>query len=570
MDTIESNGLFYKLSSDTRTDFVKNEMYYKVLPGDTITYNKLDNGQVIIEGIVSRASRVTIGILDTKLRLLRLPLESKIFKTQTSYIFNVPIKICLCLVLIDNKQINIIKEYGSITDRKNDLEMCQEVYRNIVDDDFYRIYNNLQSSIKHTKPFYSLDHVVDNTHLHTFNIDPTHSLDFDDAISIDLENKRLYIHIVDIHTNLLYTDFEYNAMALGSTLYLPEANLNLFHPDYSENHFSLLQGQSRPVITLEIKLDSSGDGISYRIYKDTIIIKQRYDYYTALKALEDGEKHLVFLDKLLENPKWIYSKLDVPKRTISIFNNSIASIEITNQNRINKIVESLMIATNRIVTTHLINIAPERFHESSDINSIPILDSLSTIEVLKKYKLAKYSTSEKGHFALNIPHYTHFTSPIRRAFDILIHNILSGIIYGEQQLKEMIRYINSRDRLNTKIADFYERCKLLSYFSVNKGPYNFKVSNVSRAGIHIFIDSIMYSEFVHISKIIPNVRWTFVEGTNITDSTESTTNSSNKLIGIGNGGENIVIQKLTSGTVTFNTINWLDLCVDTFKIVLNS
>jgi exoribonuclease R len=570
MDTIESNGLFYKLSSDTRTDFVKNEMYYKVLPGDTITYNKLDNGQVIIEGIVSRASRVTIGILDTKLRLLRLPLESKLFKTQTSYIFNASIKICLCLVLIDNKQITIIKEYGPITDRKNDLEMCQEVYRNIVDDDFYRIYNNLQSSITHKKPFYSLDHVVDNTHLHTFNIDPTHSLDFDDAISIDLENKRLYIHIVDIHTNLLYTDFEYNAMALGSTLYLPEANLNLFHPDYSENHFSLLQGQSRPVITLEIKLDSSGDGISYRIYKDTIIIKQRYDYYTALKALEDGEKHLVFLDKLLENPKWIYSKLDVPKRTISIFNNSIASIEITNQNRINKIVESLMIATNRIVTTHLINIAPERFHESSDINNIPIVDSLSSIELLKKYKLAKYSASEKGHFALNIPHYTHFTSPIRRAFDILIHNILSGIIYGEQQLKEMIRYINSRDRLNTKIADFYERCKLLSYFSVNKGPYNFKVSNVSRAGIHIFIDSIMYSEFVHISKIIPNVRWTFVEGTNITDSTESTTNSSNKLIGIGNGGENIVIQKLTSGTVTFNTINWLDLCVDTFKIVLNS
>jgi exoribonuclease R len=229
-----------------------------------------------------------------------------------------------------------------------------------------------------------------------------------------------------------------------------------------------------------------------------------------------------------------------------------------------------MIATNRIVTTHLINIAPERFHESSDINSIPILDSLSSIELLKKYKLAKYSTSEKGHFALNIPHYTHFTSPIRRAFDILIHNILSGIIYGEQQLKEMIRYINSRDRLNTKIADFYERCKLLSYFSFSKGPYNFKVSNVSRAGIHIFIDSIMYSEFVHISKIIPNVRWTFVEGTNITDSTESKTNSSNKLLGFGNSGENIVIEKLTSGTVIFNTINWLDLCVDTFKIVLNN
>ncbi len=569
MDTIEANGLFYKLSSDTRTEFVKNEIYYTVLPGDTITYKKLENGQVLIESIVSRVSRVTIGILDTKLRLLRLPLESKIFKTQTNYMFNTSIKICLCLVLIENTQITIIKEYGPITDRKYDLEMCHEVYRNIVDDNFYRAYSNLTASITHHKHFYSLEEIVDNTHLHTFNIDPKYSLDFDDAISIDLVNKKLYIHIVDIHRHLLYTEFEGIAMALGSTLYLQEGNLNLFQREYSENHFSLLEGQPRPVITLEIKLDDSGDGIDYKIYRDNIIIKHRYDYDTALEALEEGEKHLVFLDKLLENPKWIYSKLNVPKRTISISNGSIAGIEITTQNRINKIVESLMIATNRIVTNHLINIAPERFHEQSEINSIPMLDSLSTIEQLKRYKLAKYSSTETGHFALNIPHYTHFTSPIRRAFDILIHNILSGIIYGDRELQEMIKYINSRDRLNTKIVDFYERCKLLSFFSVNRVPYNFKVSNVSRAGIHIFIESLMYSEFVHISKIMPNIRWTFVDDCDSVEDTYVKTTNRDKLIGKYANGEEIVIQKLSSGTVVFNTINWLDLCVDTFKIVLN-
>ena len=566
MDTIEKNGLFYRLSSDTRTEFIKNELYYNVLPGDTIVYEKLDNGQVIIQGIVSRVSKFTIGILDTKLRLLRLPLESKIFKTQINNIFNMNIKVCLCLVLISDSQITIIKEYGSITDRKNDLEMCQEVYRNIIDDNFYRIYSNLQSSITYTKPFYSVEDVVDNTDLHTFNIDPKHSLDFDDAISIDLEDKKLYIHIVDIHRNLLYTDFEGIAMALGSTLYLREGNLNLFGNDYSENYFSLIKGEIRPVITLEIQLDDSGDIVDYKIYRDNIVIKHRYDYETALKALEEGEKHLVFLDKLLNNPKWIYSKMDIPKRTISIFNCSIAGIEIVNGNRINKIVESLMIATNRIVTTHLINIAPERFHESSDINSMPVVDSLSAIELLKRYKLAKYSTSEKGHFALNIPHYTHFTSPIRRAFDILIHNTLSGIIYGDKELEEMIKYINCRDTLNTKIVDFYEKCKLLSYFSVNKGPYEFKVTNISKAGIHIFLESLMYSEFIHISKIMPNVRWTFIEA----DDSTTTDNNSNKLVGKLASGENIVIQKLSGGTVYFNTINWLDLCVDTFKIVLNN
>jgi exoribonuclease R len=561
MDIIETNGLFYKLSSDTRTDFVKNELYYNVLPGDTINYNKLDNGQVIIKEIVSRVSKTTIGIIDTKLRLLRLPIESKIYKSQINTIYDISNRVILCLVLIDTNNLTIIKEYGPITERKSDLGMCQEVYSNLLDENFCTTYNNLINSIKRIKPFYSVEEVVDNTHLYTFNIDPKDSLDFDDAISIDLENKKLYIHIVDIVSNTLNTNLQHLAMGLGSTLYLAEGNFNIFANDYSENYFSLVKGKTRPVITLEIQLDDSGDAISYKIHRDIIVIKHRYDYETALKDLENGEKHLVFLDKLLENPKWIYSKMDIPKRTISISNGYITSIEISRQNRINKIVESLMIITNRIVTTHLIDIAPERFHERSEINNIPTIDTMSTIELLKKFKLAKYSTDEKGHFALNIPHYTHFTSPIRRAFDIIIHNILSGILYGEKELNDMIKHINSRDRLNTKIVDFYESCKLLSYFSRYKGPYRFRVSNVSKAGISIFLESIMFGEFVHISKIIPNVRWAFIES-----SDDPENKISSKLVGRYKG-EEIVIQKLNSGFVFFNSINWLDLCVESFKIV---
>ena len=566
MDTIELNGLFYKLSKDTKTDFIKNELYYKVLPGDVVRYNKLENGQVLIEKVLERVCRLTIGILDTRLRLLRLPIESKIFKTQINYISalsNIP---CLCLVLINNTEYTILREYGSIKERKYDLEVCQETYRDI-NPGFNDLYTNLINSIKLTHPFYS-NNVQSNIHLHTFNIDPTHSKDFDDAISIDIKNNLLYIHIVDININLLYNNFEKQALALGSTLYLPEGNLNIIPDECSETHFSLLEGQMRNVITLEIQLDSSGDGVDYRIYRDTIIIKHRYDYSTAQSALEDGEKYLVFLDKLLQNPKWIYSKLNIPKKTIRISNGFISDIEITHQNRINKIVESLMIMTNRTITTHLIHVAPERFHERSNINNVPILwidDPLLNLELLRKYKTAKYSNSDTGHFALDIPHYTHFTSPIRRSFDILIHNILSGVIYGELELNAMLKHINHRETLNNKLVDFYDRCKMLSYFSSNKVPYNFRVSRVSRAGIHIFIEKLIYTEFIHISKIIPNIRWTFVEDTV----------NGNRLVCVSkdnnyNKDKEIVIEKLSSGTVIFNTINWLDLCIDTFKITLTN
>jgi hypothetical protein len=102
---------------------------------------------------------------------------------------------------------------------------------------------------------------------------------------------------------------------------------------------------------------------------------------------------------------------------------------------------------------------------------------------------------------------------------------------------------------------------MLSFFSRYKIPYIFRVSRVTKAGIHILVEKIMYTEFIHISKILPNVRWKFIESTDDT--------ISNKLVGVNSDGTELVIDKSTSGTIIFNNINWLELSVDTFRIILN-
>ena len=548
MDIIKTNGLFYKLSNDEKTNFVNNDLYYLVLPDDEVSYTRLPNNDVLITRIISRTPKNTIGIYDTVTSMIRLPLESKIYTNIIDYRSNLSNMILLCLVRITKDSVSIIKEYGDITDRKNDLELCKYVYdkHDMYDDS---LFSNLYTSATLVQPFYSKPDKIRLTHLDTFNIDPSGSLDFDDAISVDTANRILYVHIVDINSHLKhYEEHERRAFRLGSTLYLNEGILNIFDDYLANNMFSLVRGEDRPVITVEIHLDIDCNIIRHETYSSVIKIKTRYDYESSKRALDNGNTQLVFLDNLLKSPIWKYSKLDIPKRNFNINDNVIGDIEIYKTNRVNKIIEAIMVMTNRLITEDLIGIVPERYHPISNTINITkeSVSGLEAFELLKKYKLAKYSAVEKGHFALDIPHYTHFTSPIRRSVDILVHKILGGTLYNNKELQKILDHLNRRDVLNTKVVNFYETCKLLSYFQTKKPQYSFTISNISKHGIHIYIEEIAYSEFIHVSKILPNVRWKYINEELVSDCR--------------------TLEKGEIGHIQFKNINWFKMSIDKFKI----
>ncbi len=539
---IEENGIFYRLASDKKTIFIKNELYFSILPKDYIEYTKLPSGEIHIDKIVEHQRKLTLGIFDKIQKRLRLPIQSKIYNTYIDYVGKQTGRYLFCYISIEKAEILIKEEICEIKNRKYDFDICSKLYRNImIENDL--IYKTIEEQYI-LKSMYSVDAIKDQRNLFTFNIDPKESLDFDDAISIDIEKGIIYIHIVDINTHLKNNQqLEKGAFELGQTLYLLEGNIDLFPKAYSENLFSLLENQERPVITLEYKVDSK----EYKIYRSQIVVKKRYNYETAEEALEKGEDVLVFLDKVIQKPEWIYSSFEIPKRKLIITNSEIERIEFGHSNRINKIIEALMILTNRKVTEHLNGIIPERYHEKSTEIEINTDNGYTIIEELKKYKLAKYSEKDSGHYALNVPLYTHFTSPIRRGFDILVHKILGGSTYTNTDLSVLLEHMNERKQYIKKIVDFYERCKLLSYFDKMKRPYIMIITKITRHGINIYIPDVGYYDFIHISKILEKVRWIYTE---------------DKLV----DSDGKVLEKDKKCLVTIDSINWFEMAVDRYKI----
>lgn len=547
IEQIEQNGIFYRLKSEEKTDFIKNEKYYSILDKDYIEYTRLPNGSIHIDKIVEHKVKLTIGIFDTVKKRLRLPLESKVYNSDNDYESKSNSRYLLCYVSIEKTQIKIIEEICDCRERKNDFEICYKLYHNVtIDDDLLEMTKE--------EPLYFFNMIKDQTNLATFNIDPKGSLDIDDAISVDIEKGIIYIHIVDITTHLKNNNkLEKRAFELGQTLYLAEGINYLFPKKCSEDDFSLLENKERPVITLEYSLDTK----EYKVYRSRIMIKKSYSYKTAQDALENKEEVFVFLDRVIQKPEWIYSSFEIPKRKLIIRNSEIERIEFEHSNRMNKIIEALMILTNCKITEYLDKITnrteqsiPERYHEKGAgiiLKDIEIDNSYMLLEELKKYKLAKYSEKDSGHYALDVPLYTHFTSPIRRSFDILVHKILAGSRIPNRKLCDLIEHLNERKEYNKKLVDFYERSKLLSYLEKTKGNYDIIITKISRHGITIYIEEIGYYDFIHISKILEGVRWKYTE---------------DKLVG-DNG---VVLEKEKKCRITIRSINWFELAVEGYKI----
>lgn len=515
---IIKNGLFYRLETETKTEFIKNGTFYSVLSGDVIKYIRKPEGVLIME-IIDRTPVKTLGLVYQN--KIRLPFLSENFIVPIPRTEN-PDIVKAYLVLVDKNGANFLEDLGSVFNSSQDIERACKIYKGTSSSEAWEnLHKNSSTGVSH----YTRDGVIDLRHLDTFNIDPTGSKDFDDAISVDVVNNKVYIHIVDIVHHLLdKPDDEKRAFELGYTLYLPERNTNMFSEEYSENLFSLRKGEDRHTITTEITFDK-GKMIKYDIYRSIIQIKTRYDYQTAEEALNNGEESLGYLSNLLDNNDGMltYSKLDIPNRKLVLDEFHIRDIKLEYHNRCNRIIEAFMVATNKILTEHLIQI-PQRYHPRSDAeNPDSLLSVYDSIELIRKYKLAKYSVNDKGHYGLSLDKYTHFTSPIRRGLDILVHKILGGVVYNSKDLEKMIEYLNEREKLNEQIINFYETCKIFEYMMTIRKDFSARIMNVTKFGVQIMIEDLLYNDFVHIANIDKNTRWVFdAENKKLVDSLNNT------------------------------------------------
>lgn len=473
---------------------VESPILSYLLPNDIIEYDEIE-GEIHIRQLIERKRQffmavVTVSVKEISIFSYGLP---KFFRPLLQFE-----KISTGDVLIIEATIDgmsIYRSYGSIQNRLNDKEVITDLYH----------LNSMDAlNMQYTRegPVYYTQEYRDLTHLHTFNVDPTHSKDFDDAISV--ENNKIYVHIVDAHSMIpMHSEIEKQAFAHSFTLYLPEGNSNILPQELAELELSLVKGERRNVITIEYDIDETFEVKSYEIYPSCIIIKERYDYTEFRRRLTE----FPFLVQFAE--KWKKETLPVPHVAFDIDENGKIRHHRyeTNNDQAHKIIETLMILTNMTISQHIPHKIPQRYHtkiKNLDNPIAPVTDNemVNAVLTVKKYRNAVYDSHTSGHFGLKLSSYTHFTSPIRRYFDVILHRMLAG--YHLKNLDDVLEHVNQREHSIDQLVTIYRTLKILDYMDDikdKKTPIQGYILSATDKGVVVLLEDFLYEAFVFTPRV---------------------------------------------------------------------
>lgn len=340
-------------------------------------------------------------------------------------------------------------------------------------------------------------------------IDGEDAKDLDDAVSVEPipAGYRLGVHIADV-SHYVKEDslLDQEALTRGTSVYLIDTVLPMLPKELS-NHICSLNAQSdRLAISCVMDLDKHGKVITYELFKSVINVKERMTY-TAVNhilaeddpALLERYKELVDDFRLMKELADILRKdrnqrgaldFDFPEAKVIVDEKSFPlEIKKIERGPGEMLIEDFMIKANEVVAEHLFwqdMPALYRVHEKPDVDAITKLnnvlgafgykfrkqkfDSLTfqkiladikgtpeentiALMVLRSMKHAQYQPQALGHFGLASAYYCHFTSPIRRYPDLIVHRVLSKIFAGEMNE-------NERSRLEKKMAFYGEQSSL--------------------------------------------------------------------------------------------------------------
>ena len=352
---------------------------------------------------------------------------------------------------------------------------------------------------------------VDLRGIPTFTIDGENARDFDDAVSIERESDggvKLYVSISDVsHYAGEETALDNEAYLRGTSVYFPDRAIPMFPPELSNEICCLRPRLDRLTLTAELRYDGEGERREVRFYPSVIRSHERLTYTWVKKILVDGEMELrekfspllPSLDLMADLCRKLRRKriergamdFDLPEPEI-ILNLQGETEDIIRAERslAHQIIEEFMIAANEAVARFMeekgvpfiyriheppkqeamdefrrfishfgYKIRKEPGHSPKEIQKVlsgvkgrPEERVVNEI-LLRSMKWAKYSAKNLGHFGLASDGYTHFTSPIRRYPDLMVHRFLKKVLSGEamriqeEVLANKAAHLSNRERV---------------------------------------------------------------------------------------------------------------------------
>jgi ribonuclease R len=413
-----------------------------------------------------------------------------------------------------------------------------------------------------TIPSSALRHREDLRTVQVFTIDPEDARDFDDAIHVRRAGDQweVGVHIADVsHYVSPGSALDREAYRRGNSVYLPDRVLPMLPERLSNGVCSLRPDEDHLTKSVIIRFDQDGYPKSHRFAATVIRSRFRLTYPEAYERLKRPPENQ--LDHFLHRAWKIAAalrerrfnkgalELDFPEVRVRVDPNGRAIGLIKEENDIShQLIEEFMILANEIVgraTKERMLPSVYRVHEDPDREKLAEFSELARsngltpgdltqrrvlqrflksvagrpdegllkVSLLRSLRKALYAPAPFGHFGLATADYTHFTSPIRRYADLLVHRSFNVLLAepsdrkklaSSTRLEEICEHISTTERVAADAEREAVRQKKLEYLEGLIGrPHQFEaiVLEVKNYGLVVDIPDVLITGLVHVSSL---------------------------------------------------------------------
>lgn len=392
-----------------------------------------------------------------------------------------------------------------------------------------------------------------------FTIDGADSKDFDDAVSIEIlknGNYLLGVHIADVSHYVENGGFlDKEALKRGTSVYLLDQVIPMLPKALSNDICSLNPNEDRLTLSVDMEITQRGVIVNHEIYESIINSCERLIYDDISDLLENDDKDMSVRYKDIKNELLMMNDLAIALRKRRYERGSLdfdldesyikldkrgvpISVDIAQRRTANKLIEEFMLIANETVAEHFYWMEIPfvyRVHEKPDNEKIDKLkvflqsfgiilkgnsdsihpkaisnileqvkgksnENVVSSVTLRSMQKAFYSTSCEGHFGLALKYYCHFTSPIRRYPDLMIHRIIKWVISNEvtskgtkyfaKMAENAAELSSAAERKAIEAEREVEKLKKAEYMTYNIGEeFDGVISGVTNFGLYVQLEN---------------------------------------------------------------------------------